>query len=141
MSNDTVIASEPGPTYPTPKHGWTCFHCGEHFPGTFAGSRLAREHFGWTPDATAACLIKGGEDHGLLRKLRWQEFTNQLLTIAVPDDLRALGWTVAVHNDYRLDGVAHTFWLFTKGGQAVKGEGRTDAEALNQIRAAIAEQR
>lgn len=57
---------------------------------------------------------------------------------ACPDDLRSWGWSVAVHNDYRLSGEAHTFWLFTKDGQAVKGEGRTDAEALNQVRAALA---
>lgn len=55
------------------------------------------------------------------------------------DALRADGWSVAVHNDYRLGGVAHTFWLFTKGYYAVKGEGLTDAEALDQCRAGIAE--
>lgn len=58
---------------------------------------------------------------------------------SLPDDIRAAGWVVAVHNDYRLDGVAHTFWLFTKGDQCVKGEGKTDAEALNQIRNKLAE--
>jgi hypothetical protein len=56
---------------------------------------------------------------------------------ASPDDLRDAGWAVAVHNDYRLNGQAHTFWLFTKDGRAVKGEGLTDAEALNAVRAAI----
>lgn len=54
------------------------------------------------------------------------------------DDIRAQGWTVAVHNDYRLNHEPHTFWLFTKGDRNVKGEGRTDDEALNQVRAAIA---
>jgi hypothetical protein len=57
---------------------------------------------------------------------------------ALGDDLRAQGWSVAVHNDYRLNGEPHTFWLFTKDGRAVKGEGRTDADALNAIRAALA---
>lgn len=56
---------------------------------------------------------------------------------AVPDDIRALGWTVAVHNDYRLDGEPATFWLFTKDGRAVKGEGRSDADALDQVRLQI----
>ncbi len=46
--------------------------------------------------------------------------------------LRSEGWAVAVHNDYRLNGEPHTFWLFTKGERALKGEGRTDAEALAQ---------
>lgn len=54
-----------------------------------------------------------------------------------PDDIRALGWSVAVHNDYRLNGVAHTFWLFTKGDRALRGEGLTDAQALNAVRAEI----
>lgn len=53
------------------------------------------------------------------------------------DDIRAEGWNVAVHNDYRLNGRGHTFWLFTKGDECVKGEGFSDAEALNQIRDAI----
>ena len=57
---------------------------------------------------------------------------------AVPDDLRAQGWAVAVHNDYRQDGQRHTFWLFTHpDGCWVKGEGRTDAEALAQVRAQV----
>lgn len=62
----------------------------------------------------------------------------EAIEMASPNDLRALGWTVAAHNDYRLDGFPHTFWLFTKGGRAIKGEGLTDAEALDQIRAIAA---
>lgn len=47
--------------------------------------------------------------------------------------LRGAGWSVAVHNDYRLNGEAMTFWLFTHGnGRWIKGEGRTDDEALRQ---------
>jgi hypothetical protein len=52
------------------------------------------------------------------------------------DDLRARGWSVAVHNDYRQGGEARTFWLLTHpDGRWAKGEGRTDAEALEKIRA------
>lgn len=54
-----------------------------------------------------------------------------------PDDLRERGWSVAVHNDYRMMGESYTFWLFTKDGRAVKGEGRTDGEALDRIRAQL----
>jgi len=54
-----------------------------------------------------------------------------------PDDLRAAGWSVAVHNDYRLNGRFHTFWLFTKDGRAVKGEGQSDREALDIVRAGV----
>lgn len=56
---------------------------------------------------------------------------------ARPDDIRAAGWMVAVHNDYKLNGTFHTFWLFTKDGRAVRGEGLTDAGALNDVRAQI----
>jgi hypothetical protein len=49
--------------------------------------------------------------------------------------LRNRGWSVAVHNDYRLGGERFTFWLLTDGsGRYVKGEGRTDAEALGTCR-------
>ena len=57
--------------------------------------------------------------------------------LAHPDDIRAKGWSVAAHNDYRFDGSAWTFWLFTKAGICVKGEGRTDASALMQVRRQI----
>lgn len=51
-----------------------------------------------------------------------------------PEDIRDAGWLVAVHNDYRQSNQFHTFWLFTKGDRCVKGEGRSDAEALNRVR-------
>ena len=47
--------------------------------------------------------------------------------------LRAAGWMVAVHNDYRQNGKLMTFWLFTRHMLAVKGEGETDAEALARV--------
>lgn len=63
----------------------------------------------------------------------------QDLLDASPDDIRAKGWSVACHNDYRQTGQRFTFWLFTKDGHAVKGEGFTDAEALNDVRTALKE--
>jgi hypothetical protein len=55
-----------------------------------------------------------------------------------PFDLRKLGWSVAVHNDYRVDGKSHTFWLFTRPrGEdliALIGEGMSDTVALDIIR-------
>ena len=52
--------------------------------------------------------------------------------------LREAGWSVAVHNDYRLGGKAMTFWLWTHpSGRWIKGEGETDAEALAQCHAAL----
>ena len=45
--------------------------------------------------------------------------------------LRESGWSVAVHNDYRLNGQSRTFWLLThSSGVWAKGEGTTDEEAL-----------
>jgi hypothetical protein len=59
------------------------------------------------------------------------------LRAAWPGDLRAAGWSVAVHNDYRQDGKRYTFWLMVKDGRALKGEGRTDGDALDEIRAQV----
>jgi hypothetical protein len=47
--------------------------------------------------------------------------------------IRAAGWMVGAHNDYRINGVPMTFWLFTHpSGQWVKGEGMTDLQALEE---------
>jgi hypothetical protein len=65
-----------------------------------------------------------------------------------PNDLRALGLSVDVHNDYRQDGKQFTYWQMSfvasddgrrKVRQALIGEGETDEEALNKIRAQYAE--
>lgn len=53
-------------TYETPKHGWTCFFCGE----TFTTYGAARDHFGEQPTDLAACQIKVGEERGLVMELR-----------------------------------------------------------------------
>jgi hypothetical protein len=47
-------------------------------------------------------------------------------------NLRRAGWTVAVHNDFRLKGEPHTFWLLTHEAtkRYAKGEGTSDLEAL-----------
>lgn len=60
------------------------------------------------------------------------------LRAACAVDIRAFGWSVAVHNDYRQLGEPFTFWLVTHpDGRWLKGEGQTDSAALDQIRAAI----
>ena len=55
--------------YVTPTHGWTCFHCGE----TFRTPGSARDHFGADPLKDPACLIKVGEERGLVMALRRAE--------------------------------------------------------------------
>ena len=49
--------------------GWECFHCRELFE-TVGG---ARDHFGATPTAKPACLIKLGAERGLVIELRKAE--------------------------------------------------------------------
>jgi len=50
------------------------------------------------------------------------------------NEIRKLGWSVAVHNDYFIKGKFHTFWLFTNpDGRYLKGEGETDKEALGKV--------
>ena len=45
--------------------------------------------------------------------------------------LRAGRWTVAVHNDFRLNDEPYTFWLFTHpDGRWIKGEGTSDLVAV-----------
>lgn len=56
-------------SYQKPKHGWTCFFCGENFK-TSGG---ARDHFGGDPLAIAGCQIKVGDERGLLMALREAE--------------------------------------------------------------------
>jgi hypothetical protein len=51
-------------------------------------------------------------------------------TFEVLGRLRDAGWSVAVHNDYRLNGTRMTFWGFSRGDRFLKGEGATDFEAL-----------
>lgn len=58
-----------------------------------------------------------------------------------PWDIRKAGYSVAVHNDYKMHNIDCTFWLFTKLIDdkliAIKGEGITDIIALDQIREQI----
>jgi hypothetical protein len=47
------------------------------------------------------------------------------------ETIHALGWLVAIHNDYIQNDARHAFWLFTDDkGRYVKGEGLTDDKAL-----------
>lgn len=60
--------------------------------------------------------------------------------VRILSGLRERGWRVAVHNDYQLDGMSCTFWLFTHpSGLFVKGEGGTDTFALLECHEAVAQ--
>lgn len=60
---------------------WICFHCGERF--TTPGA--ARDHFGSTPASVPGCIIKAGEERGLLMALRKAEKEIAHMRAALPD--------------------------------------------------------
>lgn len=51
--------------------------------------------------------------------------------------LREKGWVVAAHYDRPVEPIPFTSWLFTKSGQYVKGDGRTDLLALQHVRSEV----
>jgi len=65
----------------------------------------------------------------------WQTMMDSLSLEVLLDEMRAYGWMVAVHNDYRLNGRPMTFWLFThpERGIYLKAEGESDLKALYDI--------
>lgn len=94
------------------------------------------DHPEGTKGPCAACNCD--DDDGVLpsepgeeREREWRRVGSRLA------HLRAEGWRVAVHNDYMLNGVLHTFWGLTRGASFVKGEGRTDEEALAEAQGAV----
>lgn len=104
--------------------------------------QLAIQHLGaWGADTRHASMLAAFANQLLRAGVAATPAPESVLRTAisaykesVPDDLRFMGWSVAVHNDYRVNGVPHTFWLLTKNGRAIKGEGETDGEALNIVR-------
>lgn len=74
-------------TYQTPEHGWTCFHCGEHFPGNMEGAFRARIHFGATVNTLPGCLEKlNAPERSLLRQLRAAQADNTRLRAEAEDE-------------------------------------------------------
>lgn len=99
-------------------------------------------------DDVARLKESDGKAHISLRDLR--QILEQHLIVVNPTEkaaaqagmilnqLRQAGWTIAVHNDYRLQGEAYTFYCLTHpSGWHVVGEGKTDADALRICRARI----
>jgi len=101
-------------TYPAPKHGWTCFHCGE----TFRSPGSAENHFGKTPASIPGCLIKiqTGDERALLMALRdaenraadyrhrmeLAEVESEMLHGSNENLLRAAGNGIRSHHDLRM---------------------------------------
>ena len=65
---------------------------------------------------------------------------NRKLRESSVDDLRKDGWSVAIHNDYRVGMLPSTFWGLSKGDRWIKGEGPDDASALDVIRTELAKE-
>lgn len=78
--------------FPTPSHGWTCFHCGE----TFTAPDQARDHFGATPDHVPGCIIHAGPEIGLLSELRAAEARLARLVEALREGADALDLAIRV---------------------------------------------
>lgn len=111
--------------------------CEKHQAGIHHPVGYDRSHQYLPDEACPTCLRD--EVTRLEKVLAGLESANRSVELFdCADDIRRLGWAVAVHNDYKLNGEKFTFWLFTKGNTNVKGEGRTDREALDQVRNQIA---
>src|ERR1043165_9566786 len=72
-------------------------------------------------------------------RTRVDELERQLAELSrrLPDDLIEAGWHVELRHDYRENGLWHVYYLVAKEDCCAKGQGLTDAEALDQIRKEI----
>jgi hypothetical protein len=74
-------------TYPTPPHGWTCFHCGETFLPTLEGQIMAKRHFGFDVNATPGCIEKlTAPERSLLLRIRASQAENDRLRAEAEDE-------------------------------------------------------
>lgn len=73
-------------TYDPPRHGWCCFHCGEHF--TRWQQAEASDHFGPTPDWKPKCFDRNAPRDVLVAEVRHlrQEVAELRLRISHGDD-------------------------------------------------------
>lgn len=53
------------------------------------------------------------------------------------DDIRAAGWRLLLHIEVGIGCNITTRWSFGKGDRCVSGEGGSDADALDEVRAKI----
>lgn len=68
-------------TYPMPRHGWTCFHCGETFRTEFK----ARAHFGSTPEKITKCLRQriAAKDRVSEELANWHRHKDELIAVLI----------------------------------------------------------
>jgi hypothetical protein len=141
MATQEVTINGAVETYPMPKDGWVCFHCGERF--TTLGS--AQDHFGSTPESRAGCLIdrvalEAGTDtqrgRGLLMELRRvegerDEWMNQALAgrneiEALECRVESLTTAMKSYKPFReCDSIRDVFFVFdSMEGRAIAAEER-----------------
>jgi hypothetical protein len=125
--------------HPATDHKDGCLFKANHNMPCQCGFALVQGRYNWALQRVKAIATAYHGDVWTKPLIVQQEIDNATVRAAAcADDIRALGWSVAVHNDYRQNGKSFTFWLVTHpDGRWHKGEGQTDSAALDQIRAAI----
>lgn len=77
-------------TYPSPKHGWTCFHCGE----TFNIAEQAAGHFGSNVSGEPMCVMRANAfarfpktEWPLMYRMRELEAEVEKLRLDISEDI------------------------------------------------------
>lgn len=113
-------------TYPRPRHGWTCFHCGEHFKGTDDGEAEARAHFGPTPDWSPLCIERRLQsDDALLMEARRSRDEAARLRLQVDEQAQVIASFVAdLKSQFSGAQTVHEAWcrLDAMEGRAIAAE-------------------
>ena len=124
-----------------PKDYWTCNKCGSFVEGLATVCSCGQDlmaNFTHTPTLAPTHTDMMVDPESLDAFMKANPLPTESLE-DVLDMIRADGWVVACHNDYRQNGQDRTFWLFTRNKHCVKGEGLTDYEALLNVQNAIAD--
>jgi hypothetical protein len=135
-------------TYPSPRHGWNCFHCGEHFSSSESGQAAAREHFGPTPGWSPLCIErKTLSDDSLLKlsrkaRLEAEEFLRQ--RHEAEDDAEAAHCRMSALHRFPAKSLDEAFHMFhSMEGRALAAEAMLKAatrlapEAVAQARVEV----
>lgn len=73
----------------------------------------------------------------------WEKITMRGLQIVTLEEhlrwIRDRGWKIAIHNDYTVDNIKYTSYVFIKDSQTVIGEGESDILALIPVEEKILE--
>jgi hypothetical protein len=121
-----ALAEARGDTYPQPKEGWQCFHCGEWFTTW----KSARSHFGESPEAlhkeTAHLEIGAAGPNCECRVCAMRvEISDLRSRLAVAEGMRAKAEYLADHIDcYEYSCTDHEKFDWTDAQWIAQGEGK-----------------